>query len=102
MSYYDVDDGWIWAYEHRDNAGVDGTIMDAVFEGFTWLISEVIDFSTQYNLNGLLVRGQCGQKYECNSGECERLFHIFLGYVGVINTLCLRYPQNCAMVLRFL
>ena len=60
VSSFAVDDGWGRTYGHRYHAGIDCAIMDAVFEGFTGLVGEVVDFSAENHGGGLLECGQGG------------------------------------------
>ena len=60
VSSFAVDDGWGITYGHRYHAGIDCAVMDAVFEGFTGLVGEVVDFSAENHSGGLLECGQGG------------------------------------------
>lgn len=57
---FSVDNGWVGVDKHGNNAGIDGTIVNAVLEGFSRLIGKVVDFSTEHYIRGLFVGGQGG------------------------------------------
>ena len=63
-----IDDGGVGVHRYRYYAGVDGAIVDAVFEGFAGLIGEVGHFSGEDYVGCLFKGGQTGQKYEGNEG----------------------------------
>jgi len=55
-----IDDGGVGVNDHRHYAGIDGAIVDAVFEGFAGLIGEVGNFAGKYHGGCLFIGGQGG------------------------------------------